>query len=951
MTTVIQRSFAAGELTPSLHSRVDLAKYATGLATCRNCIIQRHGGAMNRPGTTFMGEVKDSSKTVRLIPFEFNAQQTYMLEFGHLYMRVIRNGVYQYDLTLTITAVSNASTGVVTYTGTDPTEGQEVYISGITGAIGNYLNGRNFKIGTVDSGANTFQLKYMDGTAVNTTSMGAYTSGGTAKRVYTLTTPYVEADLQTLNYDQSGDIITLTHNNYYARELSRTGHTSWSLDIITFAPGISAPTSPSVSGGTGTGKDWIYKITAVAQETFEESLPSAAATLANKDTPTASAPNVVTFAAVTGAQEYNIYRQKAIPTGTTGDGIYGFVGVSSGTTFNDDGISPDFDITPPIAHDPFGLETAVNISGATQANPGVITTSAAHGMIDGDLCYIESVGGMTQLNNLFFLVVYISTTTFSLTDLSGTAINTTGYGAYTAGGTVKPAGNFPACSAYFQNRHLFANTRNNPEDLFGTRSGNFKNLSLRSPLQDDDALQFPVTGRNVNAIRAMVDLDGLIVFTAGGEVSIEGNSDGVLTPGNPNPRKKSYIGSSTLSPLIIGTTALIVQAHETIIRDFYNDSIEGFKGEDLSIYSAHLFDGYAIRDWTYQQIPNSIAWAVREDGVLLGLTYIREHKFAAWHRHDFDGTVEQVCSVSESNEDAVYLVIKRTINGATKRYVERMNSRFFSDVIDAKFVDCGLSYDGRNTGAETMTLSGGTDWLYTETLTLTRSSGGFTSADVGNQIFLTGSDDEVIRFTIDAYTSSTVVTGRAHKTVPASLRSTATADWARAVDEITGLWHLEGKSLSIFADRFVVANPNNDSYTEVTVENGAITLDAPYAVIHAGLPITSDIQTLDIDTLNGETIIDKKKLITDVTMQVENTRGLFVGGEEPDADDDFKSVLKEPKLREAENYDDPVDLRTGHIDVKIQSHWNSNGRVFIRQTDPIPMNILSIAPSGFLPIK
>lgn len=939
MSTVIQRSFAGGEIAPSLHTRVDLVKYATGLKTCRNCIIQKHGGAANRPGTTFIGEVKDSSRTVRLIPFEFNSDQTYMLEFGHLYMRVIRSGSYQYDLTLTITNVTNANPCVVSYTGTDPTNGQEFYISGISGDMGPFMNGRNFKITNLNTVAKTFELQYLNGDAVDSLLFDAYNSGGTAKRVYTLTTPYVETDLQTLNYDQSGDIITITHNHYYTRELSRTGHTSWSLDIVDFEPGIAAPTNPSNNGAAGTTTEW--EITAVAEETFEESVPSAST--GSSATPSGGAPITVSWTAVTGAQEYNVYKKK--------NGVYGFIGVAGSTSFIDNGIDPDTDTTPPIPNDPFSLEGAINISAITKANPGVVTTAASHGLIDNDLLYIESVGGMTELNSLFFLAVYISATTFSLTDLEGNAIDTSAYGAYTAGGTIKPAGNFPACSAYYQNRHFFASTRNNPEDLFATRSGNFKNLSLRSPLQDDDALQFPVTGRNVNSVRSMVDLDGLIVFTAGGEVAIEGDVNGVVTPGTPNPKKKSYIGSATLQPLIIGTTALIVQAKQTIIRDFYNDSIEGFKGEDLSIYSAHLFEGYTIRDWTYQQIPNSIAWVVRDDGVLLGLTYIREHKFAAWHRHDFDGTVEQVCSISENNEDAVYLVIKRTINGEEKRYVERMNSRFFSDVLDAKFIDCGLSYDGRNTTAETMILSGGTNWDQDETLTITRSIGGFTADDVGNQIFLYDEDDNVIRFTLTGFSSTTAMTGTPHKEVPASLQATATDVWSRAVDQLAGFWHLEGKDLSVFADRFVAANPNNDAYEVVTVANGVVSLDQCYAVIHGGLPFTSDIETLDIDSLNGETLADKNKLVTDVTLVVEKTRGLFVGGEEPDADDDFKSVLTEAKIRDEEFYDDPVALQTGHIDVKIQSHWNSNGHVFIRQTDPVPMAILAVAPAGLLPFS
>ena len=199
MSTVIQRAFSGGEITPALWARIDVAKYTTGLKTCRNFCVVKHGGAYNRPGTGFIGEVKDSSKTIKMVPFIFNSEQTYVLEFGDLYMRVIRNGIYQYDLTLTITGITNASQAVLSYTGTDPSDGEEIYISNVIGAMGDFVNGRNFKIANVNAGANTLELLYMDGTVVDSTLFGAYTSDGTAKRVYTITTPYLEVDLLSFN--------------------------------------------------------------------------------------------------------------------------------------------------------------------------------------------------------------------------------------------------------------------------------------------------------------------------------------------------------------------------------------------------------------------------------------------------------------------------------------------------------------------------------------------------------------------------------------------------------------------------------------------------------------------------------------------------------------------------------------------------------------------------------
>jgi len=315
--------------------------------------------------------------------------------------------------------------------------------------------------------------------------------------------------------------------------------------------------------------------------------------------------------------------------------------------------------------------------------------------------------------------------------------------------------------------------------------------------------------------------------------------------------------------------------------------------------------------------------------------------------------VENVTVVPEGTEDALYLVVRRTINSVSRRYVERMATRRVDDIIDSIFMDSVLSYDGRNaTPSHTMTLSGGTTWGPFETLTLTSSTAFFTVGDVGNAIHLTGSDGTEIRCTITAYSSTTVVSVQPHKTVPVGMRSVAISVWARAVDVVSGLSHLEGEDVSVFADGFVVANPNNAQYVTVTVNAGTAVLDRPYAVIHVGMPYLSDMETLDVDTAQGETIVDKRKLVTKVTAFVDESRGLWVGGKPPSDDDtDPLEDLTELKIREDETTDEPVKLATGTVDVNISGEWNSNGRVFIRQVDPVPLAVLSVAPAGLFPFR
>ena len=841
MSNVIQRNFSGGEIAPALHSRVDQVKYSTGLKTCRNLMIMRHGGLTNRPGTGYIAEVSDSSKQIRLIPF-LESNYNYILEFGNLYIRVYRNTTQGYiegvDGVVTITGATKANPCVITYSPNNLVTGDEVYIYGVIGMT--ELNGRHYKF--TQTGTGTGELDYMDGTNVNSTSFGTYVSGGTGLRVYQITTPYVEADLRTLQVSQSQGVLTIVHPNYAPRQLTKgSGAFDFTLSTISFGASISSPTGV---GCAPTGTTNYYVVTAVATETSEESL-------ASSSSGGGATPVTITWNAVSGAGLYNIY--KLI------NGTYGWIGVAGGTSFIDTGYTADMLDSPPVARTPFGS-----------------------------------------------------------------------------------TGNYPSAVTAYQQRSIYANTDNNEEKVWTSKSGLPNNLMISTPLQDDDAVTFSLIGRNVNSVKYILDIGRLIIFTSTGEWVIEGNAAGVLTPSEINPRQHTANGSADIAPLVVGGNALYVQARGGTVRDLgYDYETSGYKGNELTIFASHLFDGYTITAWAYQQIPHSIVWCVRSDGALIGLTYIREHQIFGWHRHDTDGIVEDVAVISGTTEDILFMVVKRTVNSKVVRYIEYLKTRHVTDVENAVFMDCSMTWDGYYNGSNNMTLSGGTNWTYDETLTLTTAIGGyFTAADVGNGIHFTSADGDIIRFTITGYTSGTVVTGKAHKTVPADLRGIATLNWKKAIVEVIGLWHLEGKGISVFADGFVVANPNNPAYNPLTVTNGSIMLDRPYATIHVGLPITADMETLDIDIVGTSTLSDKKKLINKLSMRVESSRGIWAG---PDEDN-----LREFKLRSTEDYDEPTNLITGMIDINIKSEWHSSGRIFIRQTDPVPLSVLAVVPTGYI---
>lgn len=773
MSSVLQPTFAAGELSPSASARTDIARYYTGLKLCRNFMVMPYGGVRNRAGTKFVCEVKDSTKRCRLIPFQFNDVQTYVLAFGDLNMRVIKDG------------------------------GQVLYSAG--------------------------------------PSIG---------QPFELALPYTQNDLDLLNYTQSADVMTFAQPSYKPRELSRLAHDNWTTAEISLAPRIAAPASATAVGdtGVGTAQTWRYQVTAVLDDgnTLDESLPATSNPVTtHADVASAS----ITWPAVTGATYYIVYKDNA------GAGIYGFVGRATALTFTDNNITAVKTDTPPNGNDPF-------------------------------------VG----------------------------------------------AGNYPGAVGYYQQRLVFAGSNLSPQTVWMSKTGLFKNFGFSTPNKDDDAITFTIASKEVNRMRHLLGLRKLLGLTSGGEWTFSGADTG-LTAKTVQASQEGYDGSAIVQPVVVGNSAVYVQARGSRVSSFgYSLNADGFAADDLTLFSAHLFRGRELTNVAYQKIPDSIVWYVRDDGVLLGLTYLPEQQLVGWHWHDTDGFVESIACVPEGQEDALYMVVRRTVNGVQKRYIERMASRQITSIEDAFFVDCGLTYDGRNTdSAKTFTISGGTTWQFPEVVTMTAV--GHTPFTVGSVGFnyslkLETVDEngdpvtEIVRVEVVGYTSTSVVTVKLLIVCPESLRAAPVSTWARQVKTLSGLGHLEGKTVSILTDGSV--------HPQRVVTGGSVALQEAAGIAHVGLQYFSDMETLDLELKNAnETVLDKKIAVTSLTVVVEESRGILAGTN--------KNQLYEAKTNRYE-YEPPIELLTGQAQITIPNTWQNKGRVFIRQADPLPLSVLAVIP-------
>lgn len=275
--------------------------------------------------------------------------------------------------------------------------------------------------------------------------------------------------------------------------------------------------------------------------------------------------------------------------------------------------------------------------------------------------------------------------------------------------------NYPMVSTVHGQRRIFGGTHNDRELGHASQVGLLSNFSIRSPLQDDDAVTWKLASNRIQPIVHLLGLQQLVMLTDTGEWVLEGDPElgGVLTPTAINPLQHGYVGSSFTEPCVIGRSIIHVQARGNVLRDLrFNEEVKRLGGRDLTVFARHLFTGTTIDDLAFQLVPDSIVWAVRSDGALLGLTYWEDEDAFGWHRHDTtNGEFKQVVCIPEGSVDALYVLVEREIESQTVKYIERFEPRDVADAEDYHFVDSGVIYDGAST-----TTIDGLDHLELETV-------------------------------------------------------------------------------------------------------------------------------------------------------------------------------------------------------------------------------------------
>jgi len=560
--------------------------------------------------------------------------------------------------------------------------------------------------------------------------------------------------------------------------------------------------------------------------------------------------------------------------------------------------------------------TAKNISAATKASPGVLTSNS-HGFSNGDEIFIASVGGMTELNGRNYRVANSTTNTFTLTDLFGVAINTTSFTTYTSGGTateifelatpypeaklpdvrfvqsadtmyfvhpeyairtltrsdhnnwsfatpsiggspspaLNTSGNYPSVVTFFEQRLVFANTAANPQTIWFSKNADYTNFTAGTG--DNDALIYTIASNTVDSIRYLSSTRVLAIGTTGGEFVLTSTNDGPVTPTTTLIRKYSNYGTANVEPVQVADVTLFLQRGARKIREFKfvgDVNTSGYAAPDMTILAEHITQG-GITAFAYQQEPESIVWALRSDGTLLGLTYRREEEVVGWHKHTIGGVfgsgqaiVESIAPLpTDTGNDDLYLIVKRTINSQTKRYVEVLKPFDFGSVTTAAFfVDSGLAYSGS------------------------------------------------------------------------------------AVTSLSGLYHLEGQSVAILA--------NGATHPDETVSGGGITLDYSSTTAAVGFSYTSEMQTMRIESGSEDgTSQGKPKRIHAVTLRLFETVGIEVGNSSSEID-------RIPFRDSSMAMDQGIPLFTGDKEIEFPGGFDNDDRIYVRQSQVLPMTVLAFYP-------
>lgn len=761
----VQFSFTSGEISPEMYGRGDDGKYTAGLSLCRNFIVKPQGPVTLRPGTRFVRQAKYRDKAACLIPFRFSSSQTMVLEFGEHYIRFHTQGKtllgadgnpyevttdYRAEDVFDLHTQQSADVLTIVHPNYPPRELRRY------GATDWRLVDIDFspKVGTpgkptvtytcndksaTDDQKDNYDLKYCitalkdlgsnNETAESPASAIGQTKGNlflndsyatiswnavaganryrvykSYKGVYGYIGETEERTFQDVNLEADASITPPRFDDSFQLSNGITsvtvnaggsGYYEWTGQIPDPSAASYITAQDDIFGFKYKGT-LPYTVQVVDQTGMDYQLLDLYGSGTGGKVELDTQVTTVTYTETHGSPNHE--REETHTRTTTV--IKGIKVLARGSSY----VMPIVRITFRRGDGFIFRSGSYDFYFDDRSQEG-LTLEVEDPTGTGAVLSPVVVGGVIRQVNVLQSGYGYTKPTVKIIAAKGSGARFT---AHTGEGK-----EYPGAVAYFQQRRCFAGTTTHPLTLWMTRPGTENDMSFTLPSQDDNRILFTVAAQEASRIRHLIPMNYLLAFTESTEFRVGGNS--VLTPSSLNVQPQSYIGASNVQPVIVNATTIYVADRGGHLRELgYNYNAQGYVSADLSIRANHLFENDVPVDMDLQKSPDSIVWCVTKKGKLLGLTYLPEQNIGAWHQHStLHGQFESVCVVTEGDEDILYFVVKRQINGVYYRFIERMDERYFSDLTHAFYVDCGAVYSGE----ETEEISGLT-WLEGETVSI-----------------------------------------------------------------------------------------------------------------------------------------------------------------------------------------------------------------------------------------
>ena len=879
-------SINGGEFSPRMVARTDFDRYSHGAAIVENFLPLPQGGLSRRPGTLFVKEIIDSTKRGRLLPFVFSSSSTqaYILELGNLTFRFYKDR-------------------------------GRIVTADVTGSITN---------GTFDANVTSWDDRDSGGTAASTWNAAGY-------------------------MDLAGD------GTFYAwREQAVTVTSALAYTLLFRVRGVAGDTVELLLGTATLGTQIAGPITFQVgwhAYTFTSSGTTAMIGFRSKANHSVGVDDV-SILDNSPMQLTSVYLEADLPNihrvqsadvlylahasyapyklARSGHTSWSFIEID----FQDGPyLNQNASLTTLLISANAAVGDQINITASSIEGINVTTSSTGRGFLSTDVGRVVrilngTVWGYAKINSITSTLIV----TAIIKRLFGAigAVTTWRLGAWSA------TTGYPGTLGFFEQRLIFASSSTFPQRLWFSQSADFENHEPDSvpsaggarQQEADDALDFTLAGNEANPVRWLATSKNLLAGTLGGEWRITSNGPNIQF-NDIDAKQQSSFGSANVQAMKMRGRHLFLQrAQRNLYELLFEFQTDNYVAFDQNLLADHITRG-GLTELAYQQQPDSILWTIRADGVAPTFTYQPEQKVVGWARQIFggaylggDAVCESVATIPASGTDEVWVIVKRTINGATKRYIEVMETAHEpgDDGALAVYCDAAIEYNSPKT------ITGATK---ANPVVITAVAHGFANGNsvrIEDVVGMTEIND--INFTVAGVTADTFelsgINGTAYTTYVTGgevrLRTTS----------VSGADHLEGLTVKVLADGAV--------HPERTVTAGVVTLDASYSKVIVGLGYSHEFQSLKWEAgMVSGTAQGQVKRIDAVTLFLMESMGSSVG---PDEDHmqllDYRAV--------GDDMNAPPPLFTGEKFIEFDGDYETDPRIIVEGDSPTPFMLLGLSP-------